>query len=98
MPYAKPWGGACDNRMMNKSKINCAGRLIDVSVPKVMGVINITPNSFSTVGRFQNCDEALVHAAKIIHEGAAFIDVGGEPTNPGVHPVTSIQDELDRVI
>lgn len=63
-----------------------------------MGILNITPNSFSTVGRFLSRDQALRHAESMVAEGAAIIDVGGEPTNPGVHPVVSLQEELDRVI
>ncbi len=78
--------------------LNCAGQLIDLSIPHIMGVINITPNSFSDVGRFQTTSLALAHAAQLIAEGASILDIGGEPTNPGVHPVTSLQQELDRVI
>lgn len=77
---------------------NCCGKTLDLSSPQVMGILNITPNSFATVGRFLSCDQALRHAEKMVAEGAAIIDVGGEPTNPGVHPVVSLQEELDRVI
>jgi dihydropteroate synthase len=63
-----------------------------------MGILNVTPNSFSQVGRFTVLDKALKHAERIISEGAAIIDIGGEPTNPGVHPIISEQEELDRVI
>lgn len=63
-----------------------------------MGILNITPNSFSTIGRFVSIKEALAHAEQMVIDGAAIIDVGGEPTNPGVHPVVSLQEELDRVI
>lgn len=70
----------------------------NVSIPQVMGILNITPNSFSAVGRYQSVDAALRHAAQLVTEGAAIIDVGGEPTNPGVFPVVSLQEELDRVL
>ncbi len=66
--------------------------------PQVMGILNITPNSFSSVGRFLLLDEALQYARQMVEEGAAIIDVGGEPTNPGVFPMISLQEELDRVI
>jgi len=68
------------------------------SPPHVMGILNITPNSFSAVGRFQEIDQALAYAEQMATDGAAIIDIGGEPTNPGVHPVVSLQEELDRVI
>ncbi len=86
---------------MTESKkffLNCAGKFLDLSMPHVMGILNITPNSFSAVGRFLSVDEALQHARQMVTDGAAIIDVGGEPTNPGVHPVISLQEELDRVI
>lgn len=78
--------------------LNCLGKNLNLSTPKVMGVLNITPNSFSSIGRFMALDQALKHAEKIVSQGAAIIDIGGEPTNPGVHPITSEQEELDRVI
>jgi dihydropteroate synthase len=78
--------------------LNCRGKKLNLSSPQVMGILNITPNSFSTIGRFLSRDQALRHAENMLAEGAAMIDVGGEPTNPGVHPVVSLQEELDRVI
>jgi dihydropteroate synthase len=78
--------------------INCRGKKLDLSCPQVMGILNITPNSFSTVGRFLSRDDALKHADNMVQFGAAIIDIGGEPTNPGVHPVVSLQEELDRVL
>jgi dihydropteroate synthase len=77
---------------------DCRGKLLDLSQPQVMGILNITPNSFSQVGRFLSLDEALKHAEQMVADGATLIDIGGEPTNPGVHPVVSLQQELDRVI
>lgn len=78
--------------------LNCNGKYLDLSHPQVMGILNITPNSFSHVGRFLSVKEALKHAEQMVAEGAAIIDLGGEPTNPGVHPIVSLQEELDRVI
>lgn len=65
---------------------------------RIMGILNVTPNSFSEVGRYQLLDDALIYAEKILTDGASIIDIGGEPTNPGVHPFVSLQEELDRVI
>ncbi|MFE8070726.1 dihydropteroate synthase [Marinobacteraceae bacterium S3BR75-40.1] len=61
-----------------------------------MGVLNVTPDSFSDGGRFQERDAALYQAEAMVREGAAFIDVGGESTRPGAAPV-SVEEELDRV-
>ncbi|MDB6096233.1 MAG: dihydropteroate synthase [Francisellaceae bacterium] len=62
-----------------------------------MGILNVTPNSFSDGGRFNTLSSALQHAQKMVNEGAKIIDVGGEATNPGSAPI-SLQEELDRVI
>lgn len=71
---------------------------LGLTYPCVMGILNITPNSFSEVGRFISIKQALQHVRQMVSDGAAVIDVGGEPTNPGVHPVVSVQQELDRVV
>jgi dihydropteroate synthase len=71
---------------------------LEFANPQVMAILNITPNSFSEVGRHASIDSALQHAAQAVKAGATIIDVGGEPTNPGVFPVVSMQQELDRVI
>lgn len=70
---------------------------IDLSTPKVMGVLNVTPDSFSDGGRFVDFEAALAQAARMAEEGAAIIDVGGESTRPGAEPVTA-QAEIDRVV
>ncbi|MCU7904729.1 MAG: dihydropteroate synthase [Candidatus Thiodiazotropha sp. (ex Epidulcina cf. delphinae)] len=62
-----------------------------------MGILNLTPDSFSDGGRFQRPDAALEHALRMVEEGAAIIDIGGESTRPGSRPV-SADEELDRVI
>ena len=72
-------------------------REMDLSTPCVMGVLNLTPDSFSDGGRWASLDAALRRAVQMIDEGAAFIDVGGESTRPGAQPVSE-QEELDRVI
>jgi dihydropteroate synthase len=77
--------------------IDCAGKPLDLSRPQVMGILNITPDSFSDGGVFFAPDAALRHAQDMVAEGAAIIDVGGESTRPGAAPV-SPQEELRRVI
>ncbi|MAO11726.1 dihydropteroate synthase [Marinobacter sp.] len=77
-------------------KMNFAGRLVDLSRCQVMGILNVTPDSFSDGGRFTTADAALVRARTMVEDGASFIDVGGESTRPGAKPV-STQEELDRV-
>ena len=64
---------------------------------KVMGILNVTPDSFSDGGQYNSIDKALLHAQQMVDDGATFIDVGGEQTRPGAEAV-SIQEELDRVI
>jgi dihydropteroate synthase len=75
----------------------CAGKRLDLSRPQVMGILNVTPDSFSDGGLFVSAETALSQAQKMVHEGAAIVDVGGESTRPGAAAV-GIQEELDRVI
>ena len=70
---------------------------IDLSQPQVMGILNVTPDSFSDGGKHTNVSQALDHALRMIDEGATFIDIGGESTRPGA-PDVSLQEELDRTI
>jgi len=77
--------------------LNCAGKLLDLSRPQVMGILNITPDSFSDGGDFFAPEQAVAHAAHMVEAGAAIIDVGGESTRPGAPPV-AVEDELQRVI
>ncbi|WP_150910942.1 dihydropteroate synthase [Marinobacter halotolerans] len=77
-------------------RMNFAGRTLDMAACHVMGVLNVTPDSFSDGGRFNQIDSALARAREIVADGAAFIDVGGESTRPGATPVP-LQEELDRV-
>lgn len=78
-------------------KINCAGKLLDLTQPRVMGVLNITPDSFSDGGRFVTKEAAISQALAMCEAGASLIDVGGESTRPGAQPVSE-QQELDRVV
>jgi len=77
--------------------LDCAGKSLDLSQPRVMGILNITPDSFSDGGRFLHRDAALQQAWRMVEEGAAIIDIGGESTRPGAADV-SLQEELERVI
>ena len=73
------------------------GRELDLSQPRIMGILNITPDSFSDGSRFNQLDRALFHAEKMMEEGAEIIDVGGESTRPGAIYVSE-QEEMDRVV
>lgn len=77
--------------------INCNGTLIDLSSPKIMGILNITPNSFFDGGKFNSLDAALAQTEKMLSEGATFIDVGGASSKPGVDEI-SVDEELTRVL
>ncbi len=74
-----------------------AGRLNFGSGPVLMGILNVTPDSFSDGGEFFGLDAAVAQAAKMLDEGARIIDVGGESTRPGAEPV-SPEEELNRVV
>ena len=70
---------------------------IDLSRPRVMGIVNVTPDSFSDGGRHDNTRAALAHCEQLLAAGADILDIGGESTRPGATPV-SLEDELARVI
>ncbi len=70
---------------------------VSLPAPAVMGILNVTPDSFSDGGQFTARDTALFHATAMVEEGAAILDIGGESTRPGSGGV-SVQEELDRVI
>jgi len=78
-------------------KICHGSRTLDLSTPKVMGILNVTPDSFSDGGRFNQIDSAIKQAQKMILDGASIIDVGGESTRPGAALVNE-DEELSRVI
>jgi dihydropteroate synthase len=77
--------------------LTSCGRELDLSLPRIMGILNVTPDSFSDGSRFNQLDQALYHAEQMIADGAAIIDIGGESTRPGADSVSE-QEELDRVI
>jgi len=78
------------------TRLPCGNRVLDLSRTHVMGILNITPDSFSDGGRFAKRDLALRHAAEMVAAGATLIDVGGESTRPGAGAVSSVE-ELERV-
>jgi dihydropteroate synthase len=77
--------------------LECGKFQLDLSVPRVMGIVNVTPDSFSDGGKFSATNLAVEHALKLVEEGADILDIGGESTRPNAIPV-SLQQELDRVI
>lgn len=72
-------------------------KVLDLSHPRVMGILNVTPDSFSDGGQFSTIESAINQTAEMLDEGADFIDVGGESTRPGASAV-SVNQELERVI
>ena len=82
---------------VSPATLSCGGRLLDLTRPHVMGILNVTPDSFSDGGRFKALDAALRHAESMVAAGATLVDVGGESTRPGAPPV-SVQEELARVV
>lgn len=80
-------------------KLNCAGRILDLSHTQVMGVLNITPDSFYEGSRYQNLDQVLQIAESMIDDGVDILDVGGESTRPGAGGNAVTCDiELERVL
>lgn len=78
-------------------KLESRGLTLDLNYPQVMGILNVTPDSFSDGGRYRQIDSALRHANEMIQAGATLIDIGGESTRPGAEDV-SVEEELERVI
>lgn len=77
--------------------INCKGKLIDFSSPKVMGILNVTPNSFFDGGKYNAVDKLEEQVEKMLQEGAAIIDLGAYSTQPNA-PFVSEEEELERMI
>jgi dihydropteroate synthase len=83
---------------MNPSHLFLCGKYkLDLSFPRVMGIVNVTPDSFSDGGKFESTDKAIEHGLQLVAEGADILDIGGESTRPGATPV-SLEDELARVV
>ena len=82
--------------MKLKSTINCRGKIIDLSEPKIMGILNITPDSFYDGGKHTIENEAVKQVDKMLSEGADFIDIGAQSTRPNA-PLLSPEDEIKRL-
>ena len=83
--------------MNPSSKFSCGKYQLDLSRPHVMGIVNVTPDSFSDVGKDESTEKAVQHALELVQEGADILDIGGESTRPGATPV-SLEEELRRVV
>lgn len=88
---------AKDTFLNRKVTLNCKGKLIDLSSPKVMAILNVTPDSFYGNSRINNVDEALKNTENFINEGATFIDVGAYSSRPGATDI-SVDEELNRSV
>ncbi|MFT4249576.1 MAG: dihydropteroate synthase [Pseudomonas sp.] len=77
--------------------LDCGGRALRLDRPQVMGIVNVTPDSFSDGGRHDSLEAALAHGLRLVEEGAAILDIGGESTRPGAAPVP-VEEELRRVV
>src|SRR6201996_6288417 len=88
---------AKDTFFRKKETLNAGGRLIDLSTPKVMGIINLTPDSFYAGSRKQSVDDAVSQAEKMLAEGATFLDIGAYSSRPGADDI-SVEEETDRLL
>ncbi|MFD1754914.1 dihydropteroate synthase [Rufibacter sediminis] len=88
---------AKDTLFCKKTTLNCGGRLVSLQHPAVMGILNVTPDSFYANSRMTGLEQALAQAEKMLQEGATFLDIGGYSTRPGA-PEVSEQEELNRVL
>jgi dihydropteroate synthase len=88
---------AKDTFFHKKATLNAGGKLIDLSSPKVMGIINLTPDSFYTDSRKQDIPAVLSRAEKMLSEGATFLDLGAYSSRPGAEDI-SIQQEMGRLL
>lgn len=78
-------------------QLDCAGRILKLDRPQVMGIVNVTPDSFSDGGAHDTLEAAVAHGLKLAEEGADILDIGGESTRPGAADV-SVEEELRRVV
>ena len=78
-------------------QLDCAGRILRLDRPRVMGIVNVTPDSFSDGGAHDTTDAAVAHALRLVEEGADVLDIGGESTRPGAAEV-EVEEELRRVV
>lgn len=81
----------------SSSRFLCGKYQLDLSSPCIMGIVNVTPDSFSDGGRYDTVEKAVAHGLELVSEGAGILDIGGESARPGAAPV-SLEDELERVL
>ncbi|HAF01488.1 MAG TPA: dihydropteroate synthase, partial [Methylophilaceae bacterium] len=77
--------------------LHCGNFNLDLNTPRVMGIVNVTPDSFSDGGKYTQTSQAVAHGLKLVEDGADILDIGGESTRPNATPV-SLQEELDRIL
>ena len=77
--------------------ININGNFYDLSSPKIMGILNVTPDSFYDGGKFNTIKEILIHVEKMTNEGMDILDIGGYSSRPGAKKI-SVNEELSRII
>ncbi|MFN8356686.1 MAG: dihydropteroate synthase [Spirosomataceae bacterium] len=85
-----------DHKLVTHS-INLKGRLLNLDTPQIMGILNVTPDSFFVGSRVQSLEDVLHRAQKMIEEGATFLDIGGYSTRPGAAEIT-VDEEISRVV
>ena len=95
---AAGWGEGSDNLMFDIApRIDCGGRTLKLDRTRVMGIVNVTPDSFSDGGAHETSAAAIAHGLRLVAEGADVLDIGGESTRPGADEI-GIEEELRRVI
>src|SRR5687768_16029498 len=77
--------------------LNCRGRILDLTEPVVMGILNITPDSFYDGGKFTNPEAIIKQAGKMLNEGASILDIGAQSTRPGAKKISAVT-EIKRLI
>ncbi|TLY50238.1 MAG: dihydropteroate synthase [Gammaproteobacteria bacterium] len=77
--------------------LDCAGRILALDKPRIAGIVNVTPDSFSDGGKFLDAQRAIEHGLRLVEEGADLLDIGGESTRPGAESI-SAADEIARVV
>jgi len=85
------------NDNLKQMLINCKGQLIDLTTPKVMGILNITPNSFFDGGKYKSENEIIAQVEKMLEDGATFIDIGAYSSKPNAEFVSE-QEEISRIV
>jgi dihydropteroate synthase len=85
-----------DTFFSRKLAINCGGELLDLSLPKIMGILNITPDSFFDGERYSTKEKMLFQVKKMINDGCDILDIGAYSTRPGAKSI-SVEEELNRL-